>query len=121
VTIEQSQVREALRGATAALSLTDQDVDRMEALLHAPIHRRRTSRFIAAAAAAIVVLAGILEAVAVSRRTNSLAPAAPMPVGGDIGVWKGIDAAFPPTSWFYGRTVRSRHTAGRTGCSVGHR
>lgn len=95
MSIEQSQVRDALRGATAALSLTDQDVDRMEALLHARIHSRRTSRLIAAAAAAVVVLGGVLGAFAVSRRTNSLAPAAPLPVGGDIGVWKGIDAAFP--------------------------
>jgi hypothetical protein len=75
--------------------MTDQDVDRMEALLHARIHRRRTQRLIATAAAAVVVLAAVLGAVTVSRRTSSLAPAAPIPVDGDIGVWKGIDAAFP--------------------------
>jgi len=95
VSIDQGQVREALQGVTAALSLTDHDVDRMEALLHARINRRRPPMFIAAAAAAVLVLAAILGAVAVSWRSHPVTPAAPIPVGGDIGVWKGVDAAFP--------------------------
>ena len=95
MSIDQGQVREALQGATAALWLTDHDVDRMEALLHARIHRRRPPMFIAAAATAVLVLAAILAAVAVSWRSHPVTPAAPIPVGGDIGVWKGVDAAFP--------------------------
>lgn len=95
MSIDEAQVRDALRGATAALSLTDQDVDRMETLLRPRISRRRTPRLIAATAAAILLLAAILGAVGVSRRTHSPVPADPIPVGADIGVWKGVDAAYP--------------------------
>lgn len=95
MSIDQGQVRDALREVTAALSVTDQDVDRMEALLHTRIRRRLPPRLVAAAAAAVLVLAAILGAVVVSRRTSSPVPAVPIPVGGDIGVWKGVNAAWP--------------------------
>jgi hypothetical protein len=75
--------------------MTDQDVERMLVQFRGRNRRRRTPRFIAVAAAAVLVLVAVLGAVAWMRRNPAPVPTTPIPASGDVGVWKGTDAAFP--------------------------